>query len=92
MCGFLFAVCRLVALSAVLGVHSNFVCSPDGPHLLTYYQGTIIILTVVSVLDIIVIVVSARGTISNEAPRRHLTKILYVKVVAFLPEVIWTGL
>nr|XP_022316925.1 sn1-specific diacylglycerol lipase beta-like isoform X2 [Crassostrea virginica] len=80
----------LAAISIVYSVHSDaiFHCS-DGHLLQVYYIGVLVLLTVSSVLCAFIVFVSTRGTIMITAPRKNLTKLLYLKLVITLPELVW---
>ena len=49
--------------------------------------GILVLLMIVSVNEAIIFAMSTRGSIMNTAPRRHISKALYVRVVLFFVEV-----
>ena len=62
----------------------------DDEHLLKIYIITLMGLQIVAVfIQLLVIIVSSRGTIANSHPRRHLKWLLYVQTVVFIVELIW---
>ena len=62
----------------------------DDEHLLKIYICTLMGLQIVAVfIQLIVIIVSSRGTIADSQPRRYLKWILYIQTVVFVVELIW---
>ena len=79
-CPYAYTVSRLVALSVVFSLHSySFECN-SGHLLKTYYIGMLVILSLHTVLDLVIMWVSTRGTITNATPRKHMPILVYLKL------------
>lgn len=81
---------RIIALAVVVSIHSDSFQCNSGYLLKTYYFGMLVILSLHIILDIVIMVISTRGTITNATPRKRLPIFLYLKIAIFLPEVGWT--
>nr|XP_020137055.1 sn1-specific diacylglycerol lipase beta [Microcebus murinus] len=64
-----------------------------GGALLSSYLIVLIILLAVIICTVLAIVyVSMKGTICNPGPRKSMTKLLYIRLALFLPEMVWASL
>ncbi|ELU06110.1 hypothetical protein CAPTEDRAFT_162985 [Capitella teleta] len=80
----------LIALAVVLALHKdNFECNL-GYLLQMYYIAMLVILSLHMLLDVIIIAISTRGSITNATPRKRLPIFLYLKIVIFVPEIVFT--
>lgn len=79
-----------MALAVVLGLHQDSFQCNQGPLLKTYYIGMLVILALHMLLDLVIMWLSTRGTITNATPRKHMPIPLYLKLALFLPELAWT--
>ena len=64
-------------------------CS-DGYKIKLFYVGTMLFLVVYTVINVAIATISARGSIMDVYPRRHIESLLYLKFAVFVPEVAWT--
>ncbi|XP_046382203.2 diacylglycerol lipase-beta-like isoform X4 [Haliotis rufescens] len=82
----------LIAISVVFHVNKDaFDCS-SGHLLRIYFIGVITILVTSSVMNIIIIHTSMKGTITNVKPRRGIPIMLYFKLGLLVPETVWVVL
>ncbi|XP_039735824.1 diacylglycerol lipase-beta isoform X1 [Pteropus medius] len=66
-------------------------CASGG--LLSSYLIVLIILLAVIICTVLAIVcVSMKGTICNPGPRKSMSKLLYIRLALFLPEMVWASL
>lgn len=81
---------RITAISIVYSVHSDaiFECK-DGRLLKAYYIGVLVLLSVTALLCASIVYVSMQGTIMITSPRKKLSKLLYLKIIITLPEIVW---
>ncbi|XP_062035932.1 diacylglycerol lipase-beta isoform X1 [Lepus europaeus] len=64
-----------------------------GGVLLSSYLIVLMVLLAVIICTVLAIVcVSMRGTICNPGPRKSMSKLLYVRLALFLPEMVWASL
>ncbi|XP_051695034.2 diacylglycerol lipase-beta isoform X7 [Oryctolagus cuniculus] len=64
-----------------------------GGVLLSSYLIVLIVLLAVIICTVLAIVcVSMRGTICNPGPRKSMSKLLYIRLALFLPEMVWASL
>lgn len=80
----------ITAISIVYSVHSDaiFDCK-DGRLLKAYYIGVLVLLSVTALLCASIVYVSMQGTIMITSPRKKLSKLLYLKIIITLPELVW---
>ncbi|XP_056017881.1 diacylglycerol lipase-beta-like isoform X2 [Ostrea edulis] len=80
----------LIAITIVYSVHSDaiFHCV-DGSLLQTYYIGVIVLLCVTILICASIVYVSMQGTMMRAKPRKKLAKLLYIKLVITIPEIVW---
>jgi len=82
----------LVALGAVLATHNDLLYQCETGHLLRfYYVGTLLLLSVAILLCIAIIYISALGTVTDDRPRAKLPRLLYVRTVLLIPDLVWTA-
>jgi len=85
-------MCRLIALAAVLAAHNDLLYECETGHLLRfYYVGALLLLSVAIFLCVAIVYVSALGTIADNRPRAKLPRLLYVRTVLLLPDLVWTA-
>lgn len=85
-------MCRLIALAAVLAAHNDLLYQCETGHLLRFfYVGTLLLLSVAIFLCIAIIYISALGTVADDRPRAKLPRLLYVRTVLLLPDLVWTA-
>ena len=65
---------------------------PDGHLLAVYYSGMLVVLSLHIVTTAVEIALSTRGSITHEAPRRHMAALLYGRLALVGGEVVWTAL
>lgn len=82
--------CRLITLSAVLGVHSSDACFTR-TDVLGFLVGTIVLLVIAVPLTASLLLFSMRGTIADARPRRHVAKILVAKAILYTIELAMTA-
>lgn len=70
-------------------MHKDTLDCHDGNLLHTYYIGLLSLLAISVLLTIIIVYVSMQGTITNCAPRKKISKIIYVKLAITFPELAW---
>ncbi|XP_015905728.1 diacylglycerol lipase-beta [Parasteatoda tepidariorum] len=58
----------------------------------TYLLFSLVILLFILFLDLLIGWISSRGTITQTRPRRHLSKILYLRLLVMIPEIVWNAL
>nr|XP_003470084.1 sn1-specific diacylglycerol lipase beta [Cavia porcellus] len=64
-----------------------------GGVLLSSYLIVLIVLLAVVICTVLAIVcVSMKGTICNPGPRKSMSKLLYIRLALFLPEMVWASL
>jgi hypothetical protein len=55
-----------------------------------YYIGFLCIMGFIILVQLIIVIISSRGTITNIEPRKHMTKFLYIRSFLILIEAIWS--
>ncbi|XP_035230504.1 diacylglycerol lipase-beta-like [Stegodyphus dumicola] len=87
---------RLIWFTVVLVIfikHRVHLRCKGGEKLLqTYLTFSLVGLAVIILLDSLIAWISSRGTISQTRPRRHLPKILYLRLLVMIMEAVWNGL
>ncbi|XP_007186805.2 diacylglycerol lipase-beta isoform X3 [Balaenoptera acutorostrata] len=73
-------------------VHRGKLDCPGGVLLSSYLIVLIILLAVIIGTVSAIVCVSMKGTICNPGPRKSMSKLLYVRLALFLPEVVWASL
>ncbi|XP_063446477.1 diacylglycerol lipase-beta-like isoform X1 [Mytilus trossulus] len=91
--GILEIFCRviwLIFMSVVYNLHQDaFIRCTEGSYLQVYCIGILVIMCVCIISTCISVFISSRGSIMNAQPRRKFVKILYVRSVLAIVEVIW---
>ncbi|XP_033123783.1 sn1-specific diacylglycerol lipase beta-like isoform X2 [Anneissia japonica] len=84
----------MIAVSIVFIVHftghNHFESCPDKLKTIVYFSGLLFITMVTIILEILIIYVSSRGTIVNVYPRRHIPRLLYIRLFLYIIEIIWS--
>ena len=65
---------------------------PNAVYLNVYFIGLLCFLVVTAVLAAVIGFLSNKGTIADSGPRKHLTKVLYARIIIAVPEVTWNAL
>ncbi|XP_020029481.2 diacylglycerol lipase-beta isoform X1 [Castor canadensis] len=73
-------------------MHRQKLDCAGGVLLSTYLIVLIILLTVIICPVLAIVCVSMKGTICNPGPRKSMTKLLYIRLALFLPEIVWASL
>ncbi|XP_068422227.1 diacylglycerol lipase-beta isoform X1 [Eschrichtius robustus] len=73
-------------------VHRGKLDCPGGVLLSSYLIVLIILLAVIIGTVSAIVCVSMKGTICNPGPRKSMSKLLYVRLALFLPEMVWASL
>ncbi|KAJ8793363.1 hypothetical protein J1605_019414 [Eschrichtius robustus] len=73
-------------------VHRGKLDCPGGVLLSSYLIMLIILLAVIIGTVSAIVCVSMKGTICNPGPRKSMSKLLYVRLALFLPEMVWASL
>ncbi|KAL4239389.1 hypothetical protein ACF0H5_000206 [Mactra antiquata] len=63
----------------------------DAHYLHVYFIGLFVFLLLTSILSIVIVRISMRGTIADSNARRQLPVVLYIRLAVGLPEVSWNG-
>ncbi|XP_061191420.1 diacylglycerol lipase-beta-like isoform X2 [Saccostrea echinata] len=80
----------LTVIAIVYSVHSESIYQcKDGNLLKIYYIGFMALLSVAIIICACIVYVSSRGTIMITGPRKKLAKLLYLKLVITVPEIVW---
>ncbi|XP_071128311.1 diacylglycerol lipase-beta-like [Mytilus edulis] len=91
--GILEIFCRviwLIFMSVVYNLHQDaFIRCTEGSYLQIYCIGILVIMCVCIITTCISVFISSRGSIMNAQPRRKFVKVLYVRSVLAIVEVIW---
>ncbi|XP_077979551.1 diacylglycerol lipase-beta-like [Glandiceps talaboti] len=82
----------IIAISVVYQVHrvDLLACDEGGDLLLSYLVGLLAILAIVIILELGITYCSMQGTILNTYPRRHLPVLLYIRLLFFIGEFLWS--
>ncbi|XP_004268989.2 diacylglycerol lipase-beta isoform X2 [Orcinus orca] len=73
-------------------MHRGKLDCPGGVLLRSYLIVLIILLAVIICTVSAIVCVSMKGTICNPGPRKSMSKLLYVRLALFLPEMVWASL
>ncbi|XP_061064987.1 diacylglycerol lipase-beta isoform X2 [Eubalaena glacialis] len=73
-------------------MHRGKLDCPGGVLLSSYLIVLIILLAVIIGTVSAIVCVSMKGTICNPGPRKSMSKLLYVRLALFLPEMVWASL
>ncbi|KAB0396157.1 hypothetical protein E2I00_013070, partial [Balaenoptera physalus] len=73
-------------------VHRGKLDCPGGVLLSSYLIVLIILLAVIIGTVSAIVCVSMKGTICNPGPRKSMSKLLYLRLALFLPEMVWASL
>ncbi|KAL4240297.1 hypothetical protein ACF0H5_001090 [Mactra antiquata] len=79
----------LIVVSVIFDLHKTAFDCRGGHLLLTYFIGLLTLLVISTVITLIVVYISMRGTITNSWPRRSIPKLVYIKCAICLPELAW---
>ncbi|XP_071960319.1 diacylglycerol lipase-beta-like [Antedon mediterranea] len=85
---------RLLWLAAIASVyisHRETLRCPGGELLEAYFIGFIALISLAIILELIIIYTSGQGSITNTHPRRFIPLFLYIRLVIFLLELVWSG-
>jgi len=89
---FVFFVCRLLALAVLLAANNDLLHLCESGYLFhLYYVGTLLLLSIVLILCIAIIYVSAHGRIMYEEARASLPYLLYGRTILLLPDLVLTA-
>lgn len=55
-----------------------------------FFIGVIVLTSLVIINEAAIMYVSMQGTLMDVRPRQHMSKLLYVQLVLYLPELLWT--
>lgn len=80
----------IAALVVYITEHSFHKC-PGGSILVVFIIGLGVLLSITIILEFIIAIISAQGSILNAAPRRYLPLVLYIRLFVLIVEVIWSG-
>lgn len=81
----------IVSLTLYL-THRRRLDCPGGVLLSTYLIVLLVLLAVIICTVLAIVCVSMRGTICNPGPRKSMSKLLYIRLALFLPEMVWASL
>ncbi|KFO03585.1 Sn1-specific diacylglycerol lipase beta, partial [Balearica regulorum gibbericeps] len=81
--------CRWIGILALYTVHKGQFSCPGGGLLHSYLLVLLILLAFIICALSALVYVSMQGTISNPGPRKSLPKLLYTRLLLYLPEFIW---
>ncbi|XP_053410470.1 diacylglycerol lipase-beta isoform X2 [Nycticebus coucang] len=85
--------CEIGVLTLYLMHRAKRDCADGVSYLVSSYLISLIILLAVVICTVAAIVcVSMKGTICNPGPRKSMTKLLYIRLALFLPEMLWASL
>lgn len=73
-------------------MHRRKLDCPGGVLLSMYLIVLLVLLAVVIGIVLAIVCVSMRGTICNPGPRKSMSKLLYIRLALFLPEMVWASL
>ncbi|XP_059976588.1 diacylglycerol lipase-beta isoform X2 [Mesoplodon densirostris] len=73
-------------------VHRGKLDCPGGVLLSSYLIVLMVLLAVVICTASAIVWVSMKGTICNPGPRKSMSKLLYLRLALFLPEMVWASL
>ncbi|XP_020760040.1 diacylglycerol lipase-beta isoform X3 [Odocoileus virginianus] len=73
-------------------MHRGKLGCPGGALLSSYLIVLLVLLAVIIGTVSAIVCVSMRGTICNPGPRKSMSKLLYVRLALFLPEMVWASL
>ncbi|GAB1290439.1 Diacylglycerol lipase-beta [Apodemus speciosus] len=73
-------------------MHRRKLDCPGGVLLSTYLIVLLVLLAVIICTVLAIVCVSMRGTICNPGPRKSMSKLLYLRLALFLPEMVWASL
>ena len=69
--------------------NENFKCA-DVELLHVYYIGFLALMISIIIVQLFIVVISTRGTITKTSPRRHMVKFLYIRSILSITEIIWS--
>lgn len=55
-----------------------------------FFIGVIVLTSLIILNEIAIIYISMQGTLTDTRPRRHMPIFLYIQLVLYLPELLWT--
>ncbi|XP_033123778.1 sn1-specific diacylglycerol lipase beta-like [Anneissia japonica] len=84
----------MIAVSIIFIIHftghNHFESCQGEQKTIVYFSGFLFILIATIILEILIIYVSSRGTIVNVYPRRHIPRLLYIRLFLYIIEIIWS--
>ncbi|XP_059888431.1 diacylglycerol lipase-beta isoform X1 [Delphinus delphis] len=83
---------RWIGILTLYLMHRGKLDCPGGVLLSSYLIVLIILLAVIICTVSAIVCVSMKGTICNPGPRKSMSKLLYVRLALFLPEMVWASL
>ncbi|KFV12909.1 Sn1-specific diacylglycerol lipase beta, partial [Pterocles gutturalis] len=81
--------CRWIGILALYAVHKGQFNCPGGGLLHSYLLVLLILLASIICALSALVYISMQGTISNPGPRKSLPKLLYTRLLLYLPEFVW---
>ncbi|CAC5378638.1 DAGL [Mytilus coruscus] len=91
--GILEIFCRviwLIFMSVVYNLHQDaFIRCTGGSYLQIYCIGILVVMCVCIISTCVIVFISSRGSIMNAQPRRKFVKVLYVRSVLAIVEIVW---
>ncbi|KFZ58520.1 Sn1-specific diacylglycerol lipase beta, partial [Podiceps cristatus] len=81
--------CRWIGILALYTVHKGQFNCPGGGLLHSYLLVLLILLASIICALSALVYISMQGTISNPGPRKSLPKLLYTRLLLYVPEFIW---
>ncbi|XP_049760285.1 diacylglycerol lipase-beta [Elephas maximus indicus] len=81
-----------VGILALYLMHREKLDCAGGALLSSYLIVLIVLLAVIICAVSAIVYVSMKGTICNPGPRKSMSKLLYIRLALFLPEVVWASL
>nr|XP_045000299.1 diacylglycerol lipase-beta isoform X4 [Jaculus jaculus] len=73
-------------------MHRGKLDCAGGVLLSTYLIVLLVLLAVIICIVLAIVCVSMKGTICNPGPRKSMSKLLYIRLALFLPEMVWASL
>ncbi|XP_033123784.1 sn1-specific diacylglycerol lipase beta-like [Anneissia japonica] len=85
---------RLLWVAAVCAVYisnKETLRCPGGELLEIYFIGFIALVSFTIILELVIVYVSGQGSITNTHPRRFMPQLLYLRLVIFFLELVWSA-
>uniref|UniRef100_A0A8D0P750 Diacylglycerol lipase-beta n=1 Tax=Sus scrofa TaxID=9823 RepID=A0A8D0P750_PIG len=81
-----------IGILALYLQHRGKLDCPGGALLSSYLIVLIVLLALIICTMSAIVCVSMRGTICNPGPRKSMSKLLYLRLALFVPEIVWASL